>query len=429
MRRCEQVRHQLVGGTFVFGWRKKQEAFDWHAYVRTTIKLRREARRDRIDAARQAALDKAHAAGQAVAAGSKAAGMAAVAGAQAGAEHGAKGASWFATNLGRALTAAFGPLLSGLRSVSGGMFDKLKGFDLAGPLALVALIALTSGAYRVYAQRLDAEAMVALGLGALMLLISAPALLTRFGVAAPRTWAIGLTAASGIGAAALAVPILSGTASLPSFSTLGTMSLPGRSTAIEGRAQAVSGDALRLNGIVYILSGIEAPERAQACMRPGKRRWRCGEAAQNALEKLVRNKTTSCAPSGSPDPSGRRIAACTVDAKDLASDLVREGHVFAVSSMFGGYSTLETEARAKKLGIWNGEAERPSENRAKVWEAARKSSPDGCPIKGIVSQGGTKLYVMPGARDYKKASIRAAKGERWFCTEADAASAGWKPAG
>ena len=180
----------------MFGWRKKSEGFDWHAYVRTTIKIRREARRDRIDAARQAALDKAHAAGQAVAAGGKAAGKAALSGAQVGAERGAQGASWFATNLGRALVAAFGPLGSGLSDGVARMTRKLQKFDLAGPLALIGAIALASGLYRWRTFRLDAEAWVPLGLGLAMLLVAAPALLGRTGVALPamtgRTWALGL---------------------------------------------------------------------------------------------------------------------------------------------------------------------------------------------------------------------------------------------
>ncbi len=364
----------------MFGWRKKPEAFDWHAYVRTTIKLRREARRDRIDAARQVALEKAHAAGQAVAAGSKAAGKAAVAGAQAGAEQGVKGASWFAVNLGRAFAAAFGPLFAGIGRAAGPVFDKLKIFDLAGPLALIGLLALSSGMYRVYAQAADSEAMIAIAIGALMIIASAPALLHRVGVVTPRAWIAGSVVVAGIGAAALAAPILFDAAKRPGLGMLGNVTLPGRSTVIEGRAQAVAGDALRMNGITYKLTGVEAPERGQACMRPGKRRWRCGEAAQAALERLVRGKTTACTASGSPDAAGRAMATCLVDARDVAADLVRDGHVFATVSMFGGYSSLESEARQKKTGLWNGEAERPSENRAKVWEAAKKSSPDGCPI-------------------------------------------------
>lgn len=414
----------------MFGWRKRPDGFDWHAYVRTTIKVRREARRERIDAARQAALDKAHAAGQAMAAGSKAAGLAAVAGAQASAAQGAKGFSWFASNLGRAIVAAFGPLVIGVRGLAQPLFDRLKIFDLAGPVALVGGIALTSGAYRVYAQRLDAEAYVALGLGALLLLVAAPALLVRLGVAEPRKWAAGLLGLTAVGAVALAVPAVMDRTSRPGVGTLGTMTTAGgRSSPLEGRAQAVTGDTLRLNGVSYRLAGIEAPERTQACMRPGKRRWRCGEAAQNALERMVRGRTTTCTAASGSDAAGRALVSCTTDGRDVAADLVRDGHVFALASLFGGYGSLENEARQKKSGIWNGEAERPSDNRTKQWDAAKKASPDGCPIKGIVTSAGGKVYLMPGARDYRRTNLRANKGERWFCSEAEATAAGWKPQG
>jgi hypothetical protein len=35
---------------------------------------------------------------------------------------------------------------------------------------------------------------------------------------------------------------------------------------------------------------------------------------------------------------------------------------------------------------------------------------------------------MPWSPWYGKVRIEAAKGERWFCTEAEAREAGWRPA-
>ena len=88
---------------------------------------------------------------------------------------------------------------------------------------------------------------------------------------------------------------------------------------------------------------------------------------------------------------------------------------------------FEREARAAKTGIWAaGEPERPSEFRAKVWEEAKRRATDGCPIKGRVA-GGERVYVLPWAPDYERGRIQKAKGERWFCSEAEAVSAGWKP--
>ena len=68
----------------MFGRRNKPDGFEWHKYIRTTIRLRREQRRERVLEARRAAAQQASAAGVALAQGSRAAGAAAWTGARAG---------------------------------------------------------------------------------------------------------------------------------------------------------------------------------------------------------------------------------------------------------------------------------------------------------------------------------------------------------
>lgn len=48
-----------------------------------------------------------------------------------------------------------------------------------------------------------------------------------------------------------------------------------------------------------------------------------------------------------------------------------------------------------------------------------------CPIKGNISSGG-QIFHVPGQRDYCKTVIDVSKGERWFCSEAEAVAAGWR---
>jgi hypothetical protein len=48
-------------------------------------------------------------------------------------------------------------------------------------------------------------------------------------------------------------------------------------------------------------------------------------------------------------------------------------------------------------------------------------------IKGNISASG-RIYHMPGDDSYAKTGINLAKGERWFCTEAEAQAAGWRRA-
>ncbi|MEM9219681.1 MAG: cold shock domain-containing protein [Cyanobacteria bacterium P01_F01_bin.150] len=56
------------------------------------------------------------------------------------------------------------------------------------------------------------------------------------------------------------------------------------------------------------------------------------------------------------------------------------------------------------------------------------SRPD-CKIKGNISiSSGRRWYHMPGMEDYSNTVISPDKGERWFCSEAEAIAAGWKKA-
>lgn len=50
-----------------------------------------------------------------------------------------------------------------------------------------------------------------------------------------------------------------------------------------------------------------------------------------------------------------------------------------------------------------------------------------CSIKGNVSiASGERIYHLPGQEFYAATVIRPEYGERWFCSEAEARSAGWR---
>ena len=51
---------------------------------------------------------------------------------------------------------------------------------------------------------------------------------------------------------------------------------------------------------------------------------------------------------------------------------------------------------------------------------------DGCLIKGNINREGEKIYHVPGSRSYDETRIDVDRGERWFCTEADALNEGWR---
>jgi hypothetical protein len=52
-----------------------------------------------------------------------------------------------------------------------------------------------------------------------------------------------------------------------------------------------------------------------------------------------------------------------------------------------------------------------------------------CQIKGNINAQGVRIYHPPGCRYYryyKDTIIDTSRGERWFCTEAEAVAAGWR---
>ncbi len=48
-----------------------------------------------------------------------------------------------------------------------------------------------------------------------------------------------------------------------------------------------------------------------------------------------------------------------------------------------------------------------------------------CRIKGNISRSG-KIYHLPGMSHYSRTKIDEGKGEKWFCSEAEAQAAGWR---
>jgi hypothetical protein len=49
-------------------------------------------------------------------------------------------------------------------------------------------------------------------------------------------------------------------------------------------------------------------------------------------------------------------------------------------------------------------------------------------IKGNINDRGERIYHMPGGKFYTRTVITLGKGERWFCSESEARSAGWRRA-
>lgn len=197
---------------------------------------------------------------------------------------------------------------------------------------------------------------------------------------------------------------------------------PALALDLTGPGRVIDGDTLEVAGQKVRLFGIDAPEHDQTCDRGGKS-WACGQFSTQVLRDLVARGPLRCTVQDK-DRYGRAVSICVVGGQDIGRLMVRAGAAEAYRRYSDRYVRDEGAAKAAGTGIWAGHMVTP--------EAFRHSDvspppPDGCTIKGNIGSSG-KIYHMPGQRDYAATRINEARGEAWFCTEAQARAAGFRRA-
>jgi endonuclease YncB( thermonuclease family) len=194
---------------------------------------------------------------------------------------------------------------------------------------------------------------------------------------------------------------------------------------VAGRATVIDGDTLEIEGRRIRLEGIDAPEAAQTCGGGWFGTWKCGVAATAQLRWLVGGRRVECESVGT-DKYGRMLGLCTADNRDVNAEMVRTGHAWAFVKYSKRYEAIESEARKQRVGIWKGEAEAPWAYRERHWQVAEVEAPKGCAIKGNITENG-RIFHMPWSPWYARVKVEPEKGERWFCSEAEATEAGFRP--
>ncbi len=204
--------------------------------------------------------------------------------------------------------------------------------------------------------------------------------------------------------------------------------VPGSAASIAGRPEVVDGDGLTFGPIAIRLHGVDAPEIGQHCARADGGTWDCGGTAAERLAELIEGLDVECQPLDR-DLYGRIVARCFADEHDLSAVLAAEGAAWAFVRYSDDYVPEEAGARAAHLGVWQAETQAPWDYRANRWERAATASPmTGCPIKGNINAEGERIYHTPWSPWYGRTKINEAAGEQWFCDEAEAIAAGWRPA-
>jgi endonuclease YncB( thermonuclease family) len=211
---------------------------------------------------------------------------------------------------------------------------------------------------------------------------------------------------------------------------------------IEGRAKPVDGDSFNFEIRIF---GIDAPEPGQTCKDAQGISYPCGRIAREAMAGLLNGKTVRCEKQDQDAKFGRPVAICYADGLDVGAEMVDRGLAVAYRRYSLKYVPNEDQAKAAKRGLWAGTFEMPREYRARAFGGGNAallipSNPGTCPppppdprppqcaIKGNISgkKGQPRIYHMPGSAGYEAVVIAPAKGERYFCSEEEAITCGWR---
>ncbi|WP_293683156.1 thermonuclease family protein [uncultured Phenylobacterium sp.] len=200
---------------------------------------------------------------------------------------------------------------------------------------------------------------------------------------------------------------------------------------LTGPARVVDGDTFSVGVERVRLWGVDAPEGRQVCLDAKGQGYACGDVARDQLVRLIGGRVVRCE-IRDRDPYGRAVSRCMAASTDLGGAMVRAGWAVDYAQFSRGvYASTEAEARRARRGLWAGHFETPS-----TWRAAeRQARPEpaappqaGCAIKGNINAKGRRIFHVPGQEDYEATRIDTARGERWFCSAAEAWAAGWTAA-
>ncbi|MFA6250564.1 MAG: thermonuclease family protein [Candidatus Shapirobacteria bacterium] len=172
--------------------------------------------------------------------------------------------------------------------------------------------------------------------------------------------------------------------------------------------EVIDGDTFTLgNGQRVRLLGIDAPEME----------WCGGPEAKTMLEELVLGRMVRLGEVRG-DRYGRVLGLAYVGNTFINEKMLRAGAARWDGNLNSEEKLLRAAsdfAREKKIGIFSDKC-RPEVNREK---------PE-CLIKGNIDKTtGRKMYHFPGCIEFQTTIVEKDLGEEWFCTEKDAAAAGY----
>jgi endonuclease YncB( thermonuclease family) len=194
------------------------------------------------------------------------------------------------------------------------------------------------------------------------------------------------------------------------------------SSDIYGAAVVIDGDTVIVGETKVRLHGIDAPEMSQTCVVGGGRENACGTHAARVLRTITAGRIVSCIPKGRS--YDRIVARCLVDGHDVGERMVSQGWAIAALGYGVDYSESQEYARANNFGLHQSHFMEPAAFRS--YAPDTQTSKD-CVLKGNISKNG-RIYHAPGQNWYDRTKITPSRGERWFCSRAQAEAAGFRAA-
>ena len=197
------------------------------------------------------------------------------------------------------------------------------------------------------------------------------------------------------------------------------------SADIRGTVRVIDADTIDVGSTRVRLHAIDAPEVDQSCETEQGLPFACGAWVTAQVRALYDGRQATCLRRDT-DRHGRTVATCSVAGADMGAEIVAAGLAFAYRRYGMDYDLDEKSAYVADRGLHGFRVQSPAQFRQTRAKGRIPPNPS-CRIKGNISANGY-IFHVPGQEFYERTGIVEARGERWFCSAAEARAAGWRPA-
>ncbi len=139
------------------------------------------------------------------------------------------------------------------------------------------------------------------------------------------------------------------------------------------KLKVIDGDTINIDTFKIRLHGIDAPEMGQICLDKEKKPYDCGILSKEYLKKIIGKRKVVCV-YDSLDRYNRILGTCYIfgqysDGENTITNMngimVASGHAVAYTKYSNRYLKNEKIPKRARIGIWQGDFERPEEWRKK----------------------------------------------------------------